>query len=79
MTPSSRFAKSFGHLQIFRLRLSLESRNNSQASFISVELGPSLCFGEVDGRVPPELLAHLQHPEFGVVRGVRRRATPPAR
>lgn len=40
--------------------------------------GAPLRLGEVDGRVAPELLAHLQHPELGVIRRVRRVA-PPAR
>ena len=40
--------------------------------------GAPLRLGEVDGRVAPELLAHLEHPELGVVRRVRSVA-PPAR
>ena len=35
-----------------------------------------LHLGEVDGRVAPELLAHLEHPELGVVRRVGRVASP---
>ena len=35
-----------------------------------------LHLGEVDGRVAPELLAHLQHTELGVIRRVGRVASP---